>query len=97
MTDNHNKEHHLIGYGTYFMIWLSLISLTVLTVSIAGVNFGSIALLIALLIAAIKSGLVINYFMHIKFDDIIFKIFFLVAMATLFAIFVLTSFDIFFR
>lgn len=97
MSEHHTKEHHLIGYGTYFMIWLSLISLTVLTVSIAGVDFGNIALLIALLIAAIKSGLVINYFMHIKFDDIIFKIFFLVALATLFAIFVLTSSDIFFR
>lgn len=96
MSDNHN-EQHLIGFGTYFMIWLSLISLTVLTVSIAGVDFGSIALFIALLIAAIKSGLVINYFMHIKFDDFIFKIFLLVAFATLLAIFVLTSFDIFFR
>jgi len=96
MTDNHN-EQHLVGFGTYFMIWLSLISLTVLTVSIAGVDFGNIALFIALLIAAIKSGLVINYFMHIKFDDFIFKIFLLVAFATLLAIFVLTSFDIFFR
>ncbi len=93
------KEHnsHLIPYGTYVLVWLSLVSLTVLTVTIAGVDFGRIALFIALFIAAVKSTLVINYFMHIKFDDAIFKFFLLVALVTLASIFILTATDIFFR
>lgn len=94
-----DKEHktHLIPYGTYVLVWLSLISLTVLTVTMAGVDFGSLSLFIALLIAAIKSTLVINYFMHIKFDDAIFKVFLLITLITLASIFILTSTDIFFR
>lgn len=93
------KEHnsHLIPYGTYVLVWLSLVSLTVLTVTIAGVDFGRIALFIALFIAAVKSTLVINYFMHIKFDDAIFKFFLLIALVTLASIFILTATDIFFR
>ncbi|MCX7907971.1 MAG: cytochrome C oxidase subunit IV family protein [Ignavibacteria bacterium] len=93
------KEHntHLIPYGTYVLVWISLVSLTVLTVTMAGVDFGRIALFLALLIAAVKSTLVINYFMHIKFDDAIFRVFLFVALATLASIFILTSTDIFFR
>lgn len=93
------KEHntHLIPYGTYILVWLSLISLTVLTVTIAGVDFGRLALFIALFIAGVKSTLVISYFMHIKYDDAIFKFFFLVALVTLASIFILTATDIFFR
>lgn len=91
------SEEHLISYGTYVLVWLSLISLTALTVAVAGVDFGKFALLLALFIAAIKSSLVINYFMHIKFDDMIFKVFLIVALATLASIFILTSFDVFYR
>ncbi|MGQ9819868.1 MAG: cytochrome C oxidase subunit IV family protein [Candidatus Kapaibacteriales bacterium] len=96
MRGNHSAEH-FVSYGTYFLVWLSLISLTALTVAVAGVDFGKFALIIALLIAAIKSALVISYFMHIKFDDLIFKVFLFVALATLASIFILTAFDVFFR
>ncbi|ROL59580.1 cytochrome-c oxidase [Bacteroidetes/Chlorobi group bacterium MS-B_bin-24] len=93
------KEHkeHLIPYGTYFLVWLSLISLTVLTVTVAGIELGRIALFVALAIAFVKSTLVVSYFMHIKFDDLIFRIFLLVALVTLASIFILTATDIFFR
>lgn len=93
------KEHktHIIPYGTYVLVWLSLISLTVLTVTMAGVDFARLSLFIALFIAAIKSTLVISYFMHIKFDDAIFKVFLLITLITLASIFILTSTDIFFR
>ncbi|MGB9771071.1 MAG: cytochrome C oxidase subunit IV family protein [Candidatus Kapaibacteriota bacterium] len=94
--ENEHKEH-LIPYGTYLLVWLSLISLTVLTVTIAGIDFGRISLFIALLIAAVKSTLVINYFMHIKYDSLLFKFFLLVALVTLASIFILTATDIFFR
>jgi len=93
------KEHkeHLIPYGTYFLVWLSLISLTVLTVTVAGIELGRIALFVALAIAFVKSTLVVSYFMHIKFDDLIFRFYLLVALVTLASIFILTATDIFFR
>jgi cytochrome c oxidase subunit 4 len=71
--------------------------LTVLTVTVAGIELGRIALFVALAIAFVKSTLVVSYFMHIKFDDLIFRIFLLVALVTLASIFILTATDIFFR
>jgi cytochrome c oxidase subunit IV len=91
-----NKQHH-IGYGTYILVWLSLLVFTSITVTVAGVNLGRYTLFIALLIAAIKSGLVINIFMHIKFDEPIFKVFIALSGFTLFIVFLLTFFDILYR
>jgi len=88
---------HITGFGVYVVVWLSLISLTGLTVAIAGVNLEQYTLFIALTIAAIKSYLVITIFMHIKFDDPIFKLFVIVSISTLFVIFVLTFIDYSFR
>ncbi len=91
-----NNKHH-IGYGTYILVWAALIAFTSITVTIAGVNLGRYTLFIALSIAAIKSALVINIFMHIKFDEPIFKAFLGISGATLLIIFLLTFFDYFYR
>ncbi len=96
MSSHENVNHH-ISYGTYFIVWLTLIGLTVLTVAIAGVNFGSLALFLAMTVAAIKSTFVISYFMHIKFDDKIFLAFLILALASLLSIFVLTIIDVIYR
>jgi len=93
----HTEKQHLVGYGTYVLIWLVLLGLTVTTVSISGINLGNIALAVALLIAAVKSAFVINIFMHIKFEEKIFKVFIAIALMTLLSVFVLTAFDVFFR
>lgn len=71
----HSEEHHehLIGYGTYIIIWASLLALTALTVAVAGINLGAYTLFVALLVAAVKSMIVINVFMHIKYDSLLFK------------------------
>ncbi len=94
-----NTEHktHSHGYGIYVLVWLALIALTSITVTVAGVDFGKLALPIALFIAAVKSALVINYFMHIKFEEPIFKVFLLLSGMTLLVIFILTFFDVFYR
>jgi len=94
---NITQVQHHTGYGGYVFIWLILLGLTVTTVAIAGIDLGKYTLFVALFIAAIKSGLVINIFMHIKYDDKIFKIFLVVAFLTLMVAFALTSFDIFYR
>ncbi len=91
-----NGKHH-IGYGTYILVWLALLAFTTITVTIAGVSLGRYTLFIALTIAAIKSALVINIFMHIKFDEPIFKTFLGISGATLLIIFLLTFFDFLYR
>lgn len=98
MDQEKSEQHtHSHGYGLYVLVWLGLIALTSITVTIAGVDFGKLALALAMLIAAIKSSLVINYFMHIKFEEPIFKAFLLLSGMTLLVIFVLTFFDVLYR
>ncbi len=93
--DEH-KVHHP-GYGMYILVWMALLALTSITVAVAGIDLGAFTLFVALLIAAIKSGLVINIFMHIKFDEPIFKVFLSLSAFTLFVIFLLTFFDVIYR
>jgi cytochrome c oxidase subunit 4 len=92
-----DKNKHHIGYLTYILVWLALLAFTAMTVTIAGVSLGKYTLLIALLIAAVKSALVINIFMHIKFDEPIFKIFLGLSGFTLLIIFILTFVDFLYR
>jgi cytochrome c oxidase subunit IV len=97
MQDSRENKSHEISYSTYLLVWVSLLAFTSLTVAVAGINLGDYTLFIALLIAAIKSALVINIFMHIKFEDPIFKIFLSVSAFTLIVIFSLTFFDYLYR
>lgn len=92
----HQEEtnHHSTGYGTYILVWLALIALTSITVTVAGIDFGMVALAIAMFIAAVKSALVINIFMHIKYEEPIFKVFLLVSGFTIVVIFALTFLDV---
>ena len=95
--ENNTHEEHVTGYGTYILVWLGLLAFTSITVTIAGIDLGSYTLFIALLIAAVKSYLVITVFMHIKYEEPIFKVFILISVMTLTVIFLLTYFDIIYR
>lgn len=98
MQDEHSThENHHISYSTYLLVWLSLVAFTSVTVTVAGINLGDYTLFVALCIAAVKSALVINIFMHIKFEDPIFKVFLAISGFTLMVIFTLTFFDYFYR
>jgi cytochrome c oxidase subunit 4 len=97
MTHDHNERHkeqtHVVSYGYYVLIWFGLLALTGTTVALAGMNLGRWVIITALTIASIKSMLVVNIFMHLKFEERIFRIFALVAVLTL-AIFIgMTFFD----
>lgn len=91
-------EHsHLITFGTYVMVWLALLILTGLTVTVVGLNLKNFAVIMAIFIAGFKSTLVLNYFMHLKYESILFKNMVYVAIFTLVIIIALTFTDISFR
>lgn len=90
-------EHHIVGYGIYLFVWLSLLVFTALTVAVAGLHLGKLSVMAALAIATCKSWIVANYFMHLKYEDRVFKIMVLIALATLATVIGLTFFDISFR
>lgn len=94
MNNQHqDAETHIVGYGTYLLVWAGLLALTGLTVSLAGIDLGRWIIVVTLLIAAGKSFLVLSIFMHLKFEDRMFRIFLLVALATLAIFLVLTFAD----
>jgi cytochrome c oxidase subunit 4 len=92
-SEHHDAETHAVGYGTYLLVWTGLISLTALTVSLAGIDLGRWIVVFALLIATVKSLLVLNIFMHLRFEDRLFRMFVAVTVATLAIFFILTFSD----
>lgn len=90
--EHKNHNNHIVGYGTYFFVWLTLVGFTALTVTVASFNLGNFSIVIALTIASIKALLVLLVFMHLRFDDKMFRIFTFVAFLTL-AIFLILTFS----
>lgn len=91
------KKKNVHPFSTYLMIWFGLLMLTGVTVTVAGLNLGQLSVLGAIIIAAVKSTLVILFFMHIKYEDRVFKIMLGLAVVTLVVIMVLTFVDVSFR
>lgn len=79
MDKHHENMAHAHGYGIYILVWLSLMTLTGVTVVVAGINFGAITIATALVIASIKSYLVLTIFMHLRVENKAFKVFVIVA------------------
>jgi len=93
-----SEEHaHIVPYSTFLIIWVALLILTGVTVWVAQYNLGPLNIWVALGIATLKSSLVVAIFMHMKYENRLFKISLLAALAIL-AIFIgLTFFDVLYR
>ena len=95
MQTHESSEHknHVVSYGQFTVIWVALVSLTAITVALAGIELGRWVIVTALAIASIKTYLVGSVFMHLKFEDRVFSVFVGVAVVTLLIFFALTFFD----
>jgi cytochrome c oxidase subunit 4 len=65
-----NEKHHIVPYRVYVIILLTLVGLTFISIGITSVELGEFTVAGALLIACIKSFLVLTYFMHLKYDKL---------------------------
>ncbi len=83
--------------STYMLIWLGLMMLTAVTVVFSILQLGQFSVVAAITIATVKAGLVIWYFMHIKYEDVAFKVMLALAVVTLTAILLITFLDVSFR
>jgi cytochrome c oxidase subunit IV len=93
------QEHapHIVGYGKLTAVWLALLALTVLTVWISRLDLGVNRVWGSLAIASAKAGLVIAFFMHMKYEGRLLRWLLFVALLTL-AIFIgFTFFDVLYR
>ena len=71
MSDN---THHIVPYRTYGLILLLLLVLTATSVAVTQIQLTRWATVVALLLASTKSAFVLAIFMHLKFDQKIFRI-----------------------
>jgi len=97
MDNNTELKLHHPGYGTYVLVWLGLVALTTLTVAVAGLELASLTIVVAMAIAVTKSLFVASYFMHVKSDSKVFKVFILVCIVIFLTMIILTFFDLIYR
>jgi len=92
------EEVQKTRYQTYALVWVTLIILTGITLGAAGRELGGWTVLIALVIAGTKSGLVLNYFMHLRSERLtVFKVIIPLVLAVFLVFILLTFSDLAFR
>jgi cytochrome c oxidase subunit 4 len=89
--------HHIISYGKLAAVWVGLLILTLATVLITRADLGAAKVWAALAIASLKSGLVIAFFMHMKYEARPFRVILFVALVTLAVFIGITFFDVLYR
>ena len=91
--DTHTNEPHVLPLSIYLGIGSILIILTAVTVYVSFIDFGPFNLMVAVIIAAVKASLVALYFMHLKYDNKLYAMFFISALFFLAVFVVITMFD----
>lgn len=90
-------ESHIISYTRLSTVWLLLLLLTALTVWVSRLDLGIGHVWGALGIASVKAGLVIAFFMHMRYEGRLLRWLLFVTLLTL-AIFIgFTFFDVLYR
>ena len=97
--DGHDGAHaqgHIVPYKTFVIVWLFLVAFTVslVVVSKAG-QFWAVAALLTL--TPLKAGLVLYFFMHLKYEPPLFKGMVFAAVGTLIIFIGLLFADILYR
>ncbi len=95
MSDNTN--HHIISYGKLTLVWVALMCLTALTVWVSRHEIGIGHVWGSLAIAAAKAGLVIAFFMHMRYEGWLLRGLLFLALVTLSIFIGFTFFDVLYR
>lgn len=94
---SHDDHKHIVGYKTYFVILFALLVLTVISVAVTAIELGPLTVFTAMLLASVKTTLVLIYFMHLKFDNVMYKIMVGLVLVVFAAVLVVTFLDYNFR
>ena len=79
----HAEHEHISSYKEHFGTWAALILLTLMTVFVStfGADLRTLTVATALLIATVKALAVGLYFMHLKYEPKIFRVWIIIVMA----------------
>ena len=92
-----NKGSHTTEYMTLGKVLLVLLFLTFLTISVTSFHLAAFTVTIALLIAGVKSFMVLSYFMHLKYENLLLRILVSMVFVLFFVIVLITFIDYSFR
>lgn len=70
--ENHHK--HIVSYQLNILVWIDLLIFTFVTIRIAFFDLQNLTVIVALLVASVKTFLVGTYFMHLKFESRFFRL-----------------------
>jgi cytochrome c oxidase subunit 4 len=88
----------VLSYTTYALVWVALLVLLGATITIAQAHLlAKYSVLAPLAIASAKAGLVLTYFMHLKYEGRFLKTMLLVAVSTLTVFIAFTFVDVWYR
>ena len=92
-----DTDKHIVASRTFVLTWLALIALTGVTIAAARLDLGAWSMAMNLMIASTKAGLVLWFFMHLKYEKLLLKLLLLVPIATITVIILLTLIDVWYR
>jgi cytochrome c oxidase subunit 4 len=94
---SNTEKNHVVPYHTYVVILLVLLSFTALSILVTSYDLGPLAVSAALVFATLKTTLVFLYFMHLKFDQPIYRYMVSVVLLVFVIVIVITFLDYSFR
>lgn len=86
-----------MGYGLLITVWVALLLLTAITVWVSRLDLGVYRTWISLAIASCKGGLVIAFFMHMRYEGRLLRWLLFVTLTTLAVFIGFTFFDVLYR
>lgn len=69
-----NDKPHIVPYRTFLLVLAALLAFTFISIAVTNYDLGPVTVLTALLLATVKTILVLTYFMHLKWDVKMFAI-----------------------
>lgn len=91
------EKHTIVGYRTFVAVWVALLGLTAITMWVWSARLGTASLLVPLGIATAKGSLVLWFFMHLKYERMLFRVMLFFPLVTLAVIIGLTFLDVLYR
>jgi cytochrome c oxidase subunit IV len=88
---------HITNYRTYGWVLVTLLVLTTLTITVTWIDLSAITVLVALIIASVKAGIVLSYFMHLKFETSLFRALVIMVLSIYVLVIILTFSDYLFH
>lgn len=92
-----NEKNHIIPYRTFLFVLAGLITLTLTSVAVTQISLGTFTVAIALIIATIKSSLVLRIFMHLKFESRMFSLAVIAVVLLIATVIIITLLDYLYR